>query len=391
METIDKLYFDFIRNTSPKTFHSIQHKQINAYPTGIIVLSSEPIEELFKFTLCPLHIIIGQAKEIPGKNPHDIIIFYKREYGSLEKYLYILCERYRKECCEKTEISMKRYIYEKKMPPRKIIIPCYGRINNLIPVLERFNRIDLPSEGYRPQILLVEHSPIPEMESVALKYNCEWIWLFLNPGMPLFPMGQFNKALAFDKGFLFGSPASWYLFHDNDILVPKEFWKLLDENIKNTGARFIQPYTNRCLYNLLQEVSEEYRLHPEYIERTLSEDEYFPLSPGAPGGSLYIHRDRYIEVGGHDPHISWGYAAEDLLFFKKLQLFDKISYADDPPIPMLHLWHPPAANNNPLYPLMDLFVKVIFERIDDEMKKEICKEKSEILKSSLPNRDIELH
>jgi hypothetical protein len=195
------------------------------------------------------------------------------------------------------------------------------------------------------------------------------------------PLGQFNNALCYDKAFLYGSPANWYLFHDNDVLVPKQFWSMVDKNIERADTQFLQPYTNRCLYNLKQVVAEMFRENVALADEPLDDSMYFPLQPGAPGGSLYLTRQRYLEAGGHDPQFCWGYGPEDALFYHKLELLEPIAFADEPPIPMIHLWHPPAAGQNPFRHEMDFFVKGVFKQKNREEKLTYIKYKQELLRS----------
>jgi hypothetical protein len=381
-------YLKVLQGTSVEALYKLPHKQLGAYPTGFVVVSAEPLVISFPFTVCPLYTCLLEEKNLPGTNPHDVIVQYSAALGSLEKLLYTLYETYKETFCEQTECSKKRYVYEQRLPPRKIIIPCLKRKENLLPVLRRFAQIDPPKEGYHPRILLVEHSPYPELQSVAEDFHCEYIWLYLDPQIPTMPLGQFNKALAYDKAFLFSSPAEWYLFHDNDVLVPKTFWSLLDANVERAKTQFLQPYTHRSLLNLKQAAAEVARENLSIIDEPLDESMYFPIVPGAPGGSLYLSRQRYLEAGGHDPQFCWGYGPEDALFYHKLELLEPIAFADNPPIEMIHLWHPPAALHNPFRNEMDWFVKVLFKGKSSEEKRGYMKYKEELLKNLMKNTSV---
>ena len=370
-----------IQGTSVETLYQLPHKQIGAHPTGFVVRHTEPLLLDFSFTVCPLYTCSSTDTELPGSNPHDVVIDYTN--GSLETLLYTLYEVYKNTSCTKTETSMKRYLYTKELPRRKIVIPCFQRQENLMCVLQRFQSIQLPNEGYRPQILLVEHSPYPEIQAIAEQYNCEYIWLFLDPRIPRTPLGQFNKALAYDKAFLYGSPADWYLFHDNDILVPKTFWNLLDANKERAKTQFLQPYTGRCLLNLKPPVAEAFRDTITLADEPIEPAMIYERNPGAPGGSLYLSRQRYLEAGGHDPQLCWGYGPEDALFYHKLELLEPIAFADSPPIEMIHLWHPPAAGSNPFRQEMDFFVKVVFKEKTPDEKRGYMRYKEALLRSLL--------
>jgi hypothetical protein len=372
-------YIQVIQGTSVEMLYRMPQKYVGAHPTGFVVIHTEPLEISFPFTVCPLYTRLSEEKTLPGSNPHDVIITYTKELGSLQQLLYTLYEEYKETGCVKTDCSQKRFVLTKQLPPRKIIIPSLKRKENLVPVLQRFQMINVPKEGYRPQILLVEHSPIPELQQIAEDFNCEYIWFFLDPRIPHLPLGQFNKALAYDKAFLKGMPAQWYLFHDNDVLVPNQFWDLLDANVERAKTQFLQPYTHRSLLNLKQVVAQMFRENLTLADKPLDNSMYAPIVPGAPGGSLYLSRDRYLEAGGHDPQLCWGYGPEDALFYQKVELLEPIAFADNPPIEMIHLWHEPAAGHNPFRAEMDYFVKVLFKGKTREEKLDYMRYKQEML------------
>lgn len=376
-------YISVLQNTTLQTLLTVPHKHKGSYPTGFVIQTNESVPS-FSFTVCPI-LFYKPTEEPPGSNPHDVLVFYSQDLGDLETLLYTLWEQYKEAPLEQTACSQKRYVYTKVNPPRKIIIPCLGRKENLIATLKRFQMIDLPSEGYRPQICIVENSPYFELEKIANDFNCEYLWFYMDFQNPELPLGQFNKALCYDKSFLFTSPAEWYLFHDNDILVPRDFWSRIDANVRRAQTKFLQPYTHRCLLNTLPEVAEGLRTNPALADTNLHEDMRYPLMPGAPGGSLYLHRERYLEVGGHDPNFFWGYGPEDRFFFEKLKLLEPISYADDPPIEMIHLWHPSAENNNPFRHQMDWFSFAFFEGKSLDEKRMYMKEKQTLLEGILKN------
>jgi hypothetical protein len=386
---LGSVYFDIVNKTSMDTLLQLPHLHKGIHPTGFIVRTNNA-KPSFPFTVCPLFFIGLDETSLPGNNPHDVLVEWKAQ-ENLESKLYTLYERYKDENLEETEDSRKRYLYDKKLPQKKVVIPTLHRKENLVCVLKRFQNINLPEEGYRPPILVIEHSPYPELKEIVEEYNVEWIWFYLDPTNPLYPVGQFNKALCYDKAFLFGSPAEWYLFHDNDILVPRDFWHRLDMNQKRTGAKFLQPYAHRCLFNLYPEPAEEIRKDMKKADLPLLVESYTPLQPGAPGGSLYIHHSRYLDVGGHDPNYCWGYGPEDAFFFHKLGLLEPIAYADEPAIDMIHLWHPTASVENPLYRNMDILIKGYFMNQGlSELKDYLEKKKAILLQYLKPYRRTQL-
>ena len=357
-----------IESVPLQALYEFHHKHNGVYPTGFAVVTKQlPVP--FEFTLCPLYIVTSEDDLKTGKggiNAMDVLVMYDASMGSLEAILYELWETYKETKCIKTKISMKRYVYEGKLLPRKIVIPTYGRGYNLECVIRRFKMIEKPVEGYSPPIMIVEHSPNAEFEEYCKKENIEYLWFYLDIQNPNTPIGQFNKALCYDKAFLFGEKADWYLFHDNDVLVPHTFWALLDANCARAKTKFIQPYTHRCLLGLKEHIAPAFRKDLTLVDKPIDPKDYNEIMEGAPGGSLYLHRDRYLEVGGHDPNYCWGWGPEDAFFFFKVKLFEPIAYADDPQIEMVHLYHPSAASNSIFHSSMEMLIRGYFMRQSKE-------------------------
>jgi hypothetical protein len=158
---------------------------------------------------------------------------------------------------------------------------------------------------------------------------------------------------------------------------------MLDANVERAKTQFLQPYTHRCLLNLKQVVADMFRENLSLADEPLDESMYSSLtkSAGAPGGSLYLTRQRYLEAGGHDPQLCWGYGPEDALFYQKLELLEPIAFADEPPIEMIHLWHPSAQIQNPFRVEMDVLVKCMFRNTSNEEKRAYMKKKEILLRS----------
>jgi hypothetical protein len=62
---------------------------------------------------------------------------------------------------------------------------------------------------------------------------------------------------------------------------------------------------------------------------------------------------------------------------------EPIAYADEPPIEMIHLWHPSAENNNPFRHQMDWFSHVFFQGKTLEEKHSYMKQKQTVLEMIL--------
>ena len=128
--------------------------------------------------------------------------------------------------------SVKERLYPKPSPTHildfLVLIPCRGRRNLLEATLKRFNE---ENTNVNTAIFLIEHSESPEYKDLAKEHGIGWFYIPLLEDKKI-PQGQFNRALCFDIGFLYGYPAKYVLCHDNDLLIPVDFWKKLkDERI----------------------------------------------------------------------------------------------------------------------------------------------------------------
>ena len=85
----------------------------------------------------------------------------------------------------------------------------------------------------------------------------------------------------------------------------------------------------------------------------------------------------FEEVGGFDPELFWGYAAEDQFFWEKVNNVSQVGFADNPLIDMFHMWHPPSYTTNPLLHSMERDW-IVFKDLNAEEKMEIIKLKKEL-------------
>jgi hypothetical protein len=239
-----------------------------------------------------------------------------------------------------------------------LFIPCRGRRPLLETTLKRFNEENLDINA---PIFLIEHSERPEYKELAIEKGLGWIYIPLI-GNSDSPQGQFNRALCFDIGFLYGYPANYVICHDNDLLVPVDFWKKLKENMEYENSKVLQTYSDRFVWQTSPPVSERLIQDLSWFKNGFSVEEHCTQNnPGAKGGSLVLSREAYLRVGGHDPHFFFGYGPEDAFLWRKLQLHYVMGYGDHPRIPLTHLWHPNAAKLNPLKQNMDF----LFYRLNE--------------------------
>jgi glycosyltransferase involved in cell wall biosynthesis len=233
-----------------------------------------------------------------------------------------------------------------------VTLPCRGRFPLLQATIQRFEEETDPT--ITSSLCLVEHSEEPSYKEYALEKGIGWLFVPLT-STSVSPLSQFNRGLCFDLGFLYGVPASYYVCHDNDLLVPEQFWSKLKTNLNRKPYQVLQTYSDRFVWQTNPQVSQRLIDDPSWFKNGFTvETDCSQNGVGAKGGSLTISREAYLAVGGHDPHLFYGYAAEDAFFWAKVQLLYEIGYGDAPRIPLTHLWHPNAANLNPQKHQMDL-------------------------------------
>ena len=239
-------------------------------------------------------------------------------------------------------------IYNKEPPVEvydySIIIPYRKRYNNLKITFESIKK-SIEYTSKRIHCILFEHSEQPEADVFCKENGIEYIYVpICNLDKNL---SQFNRGLAFDMSVVYGLPAKGYVCHDVDIFIPVNFWESLEENCKNQNVKVLQTYANRCVNNMNPEST--IKLHNgEVLYTDITAENCLPRSPGSWGGSLYIDRKTYFEIGGHDPDLFSGYAPEDQCIVEKCKLMNfTIGFANSPPIELYHQYHTPTSNTNP--------------------------------------------
>ena len=268
-----------------------------------------------------------------------------------------------------------------------ILIPCKGRRELLETTLKVFKE-EAKKTNKRLALTLVEHDTKPNYRDFALQQGLGWIYLPLLES-PQHPLGQFNRGYCFDMGFIYGPNANYYLCHDNDLLVPKNFWSLLQQNIDRENFQALQTYSDRFVWQTTKDVSERIQSDLSWYNQSFSVKEHCKENPpGAKGGSIVVSHDLYLRAGGHDPQLFWGYSPEDRMFWMKLELLTKLGYGDSPQIPLTHLWHLPAGSQNPLLSMMNS----VFYSLDSQnitIKKEyIDKKSSQFIKFYMSVLDV---
>lgn len=190
---------------------------------------------------------------------------------------------------------------------------------------------------------------------------------------------SYSRSFAFNFGVKYGNKAKYYLLHDLDIIVKLDFFERLEKNL-NPEIQCIQPYSSRRVLYINPNWTQL------FLDGNLDQNELVenipwvspPEHAGSKGGSLLITGDLFAAVGGFDPEIFWDYAAEDQMFWDKVQdLVEHIHYADDPHIDMLHMYHTPTCYSNPLESTMRA-IWMAYKNLPIEQRLDFIKHKSEL-------------
>lgn len=224
-----------------------------------------------------------------------------------------------------------------------IIIGFRGRKEFLAPLIKSFQdcfdyyaTID---SNKKFCLTFVEHSSSPDSKE-DLNDRVNYIW---TPGNKV---EQYSRSFAYNFGVKYSNKAKYYILHDLDILVKKNF---LEEVYANLKTQCLQTYGKRRVLYMNQELTQKV-LSEELDFNTFDENTpgiSYPEILGSKGGSILVERELYYEIGGFDPEVFWGYAPEDQLFWDKVQtILGEIDYADNPPIDIFHMWHPPALHHS---------------------------------------------
>jgi hypothetical protein len=256
-----------------------------------------------------------------------------------------------------------------------IIIGCRGRKNFSTPLIESFENAIKNVPNKKITITFVDHNTFPEHMKLV-KGRANYIWTEGNVS------DQYSRSFAYNFGVKFGNKAKFYLLHDLDILVKDNFFVELFENLGE--QKCIQPYGGRRVLYMSESLTKKV-IEKEIDFNSFSQESYdvsLPMFNGQPalgskGGSIFIEKELFEEVGGFDPELFWGYAAEDQFFWEKVNNVSQVGFADSPLIDMFHMWHPPSYTTNPLLHSME-GDWIVFKDLNAEEKMEIIKLKKEL-------------
>lgn len=230
-----------------------------------------------------------------------------------------------------------------------VIIPAYGREGFLEPLIDSFRKA-LPHSPVKVGFTVVEHSEIPLHLGTASRIGINHIWI------PKKEDEYFNKCLAMNVGAA-KVPAREYIFHDLDCIVQSGFFRDIYLNIESKESNALQTFSDRRVLYLNPELTLSALLLELDIDslvegsRDPKDPEYNGVTPpglvGAPGGSIWIRKDTFIQVGGYDPNVFFGYSPEDIFFWDKVSTVADMDTCTEPRVEIFHMHHPPTHASNP--------------------------------------------
>jgi hypothetical protein len=218
------------------------------------------------------------------------------------------------------------------------IIPFRGRKWHLEKTLETLMKAAKKVKS-KIGFVVIENASSPTAEEMVKKFKgVEYRWL--NSWDKIF-----NKCICHNVGTAISS-SKFLHFHDCDLIVPENFYKIMEDSLSKSRA--VQCFTSRRVNYLNEEATKDFFAGLD-IDKIVSDEKSFNVGLyGAPGGSIAVERDLYLEVGGFDSHFFWAYSIEDNFFWKKLERKTSVLSMDNPKVELYHLWHPPGWGKNPL-------------------------------------------
>src|SRR5689334_5428054 len=201
------------------------------------------------------------------------------------------------------------------------------RLRNCLAVLHALNRQHLDRSRYR--VVVVEQGPQRRADTVVSGLADDYIFA-ANPG-------AFNKSWAFNIAVNMVDTATYLCLLDADALPDGRYLAAALRHM-HAGASALLPLTEVLF---LDEACTAVALHqvlPLSRGGGLVDDRWlrgFTMS-GPVGFSVWVSRERYLSVGGHDERCrGWGY--EDLEFHGRLAASGGVRRV---PGMLPHLWHP---------------------------------------------------
>lgn len=262
-----------------------------------------------------------------------------------------------------------------------VFIPIQSRAFFLEPCV-RYLQKSAELSGQKVNITIIENDLYPAHRKFCAEKGLDYIFISC---LVMKAIDGIAKSLCYNIGYLLTVPAKWSLFHDLDILVPIEFFSVLNKHYMYSDFSWVQPYQKRRVI-LLSALSVMDIIESDDVFDISNMGSTRPARPGSTGGSLLVNSKLFEWVGGYDPEFFWGYAPEDNFFWLKLEISqDKIGnvfdchaggaiYADNPALDVFHMDHPLKEKENPDLELMkDIYTWLKDSKQEERIKFLSCK------------------
>lgn len=312
------------------------------------------------------NIIIHNIKtfEINGKNHTKKYLQKNVDNEILYKYL--------EDIFYKNKIDFNKINFEynivKKNADINIIIPVQNRKENLTCLLEHLKSLD--SEDKTVMITVIEMNK-KDHSKLCYDFNVNYI----NIEIPIY---KFNKSLCANFTYYLYEKQNinykYILFQDIDCIFKKTFLKNIF--LYDYQNKAIQPFHNKTVVNCNEEISKKIRSKEISINDINGNDlcnGMQLMKRGCPGGSIFIRKEIFEQIGGFDYYFFDEYGEEDAMFFEKILLFFDIEFVDNTENNMYHLWHKPTINRlhngKPFYLVYRESLLYIFMMMSNEYKK----------------------
>jgi len=227
-------------------------------------------------------------------------------------------------------------------------------INFIVPIRNRKRFVDINYQSFKKSALLfykkhnlkivytlVEHDETSQFVEYAKNKKINYV--FIKSGE------EFNKCLACNAGVILTNVAKYYIFHDVDCIFSEDFFENIYKNLLNKKTKALQCFQKRrvlyCDFDITNNLIEG-KVDIRNIIKGQHKKNIREGHEGAPGGSILVERQLFLDVGGYDDHLFSGYAPEDKYFWEKLlAVYERIDSADNPIVDLYHLHHKSLARN----------------------------------------------
>jgi hypothetical protein len=260
----------------------------------------------------------------------------------------------------------------KKKHDINFIVPVRGRKEFLKPLFECFN--EAKNNIYKNiTFTIVEQSTEAECLKFCNENKINYIYIHSKENE------VFNKCLCYNVGVLYSCDAKYLVLHDLDILFNKNFFVNIYKILTETKCKALQTYTKKRVLFCNKKITEQILKKEVNINKLTEEDENISsATPGSTGGSIFVERNLFFNVGGYDPEYFYGYSYEDMFFWEKLSTLTEIKFADNPEIELFHLHHKSQEFSDAKF-AEDRAMVEKFRNLDKEEKEQFLMFKKDIL------------